>query len=98
MDAHHVGQKALMKKMIPEYNEKTATAILVPSEGHTSKNDDNQIISRSAKGLKIPRQVLWRDIKELRRVYPDIPNRNLQELVKNNKELYSKYFLTSSPP
>jgi len=34
------------------------------------------------------RDLVARDIKELRRVYPDIPNQKLQELIRMNKEMY----------
>lgn len=34
------------------------------------------------------RQLLARDIKELRRVYPDIPNKKLKELIDLNKLKY----------
>jgi len=37
---------------------------------------------------KPARSVLARDIKELRRVYPDIPNARLQELIQMNKQKY----------
>ncbi|MGN2754903.1 hypothetical protein [Aliivibrio fischeri] len=33
-DAHHVGQKALMNKFIPDYDLNKAPAILVPKVGH----------------------------------------------------------------
>lgn len=34
------------------------------------------------------RDVLARDIRELRRVYPDVPNQKLQELMAMNKSMY----------
>lgn len=37
-DAHHLGQKALMKKHVKNYDEKTGPSILVPKEGHSKKN------------------------------------------------------------
>lgn len=36
--------------------------------------------------------MLARDIRELRRVYSDVPNAALQELIQANKEMYAKYF------
>ena len=35
MDAHHVGQKALMKKFVSNYDPKMGPAINVPRVGHT---------------------------------------------------------------
>jgi len=78
---------AAMKKLVPGYNPKTAPTILVPKVGHTIKGP-NGIVSRSAKGLNTPRDVIARDIKELRRVYPDVPNSKLQEVIQMNKDFY----------
>ena len=86
-DAHHVGQKVAMKKLVDGYDPMTAPAINVPKIGHTIKGD-NGIVSRNTKGITSARQLLARDIKELRRVYPDIPNSKLQELIEMNKKLY----------
>ena len=86
-DAHHVGQKVAMKKLVDSYDPMTAPAINVPKIGHTIKGD-NGIVSRNTKGITSGRQLLARDIKELRRVYPDIPNSKLQELIEMNKKLY----------
>ena len=87
LDAHHAGQKATMKKLVDGYDPMTAPAINVPKVGHTIKGH-NGIVSRSTKGITSARQLLARDIKELRRVYPDIPNSKLQELIDMNKKLY----------
>lgn len=76
-----------MKKLVDGYDPMTAPAINVPKIGHTIKGD-NGIVSRSTKGITSARQLLARDIKELRRVYPDIPNSKLQELIDMNKKLY----------
>ena len=91
MDAHHVGQKALMKNMIPGYEPDTAPSILVPKVGHTIRGP-NGIVSRGIEGLNNPRDVLARDINELRRVYPDIPNQQLQKLAQMNKDSYPNAF------
>jgi hypothetical protein len=91
LDAHHVGQKALMKKFIKDYDPSTAPAILVPKEGHTIRGLRG-IVSRSLKGLNSPRKVLARDIMELQRVYPDIPHSKLLELIRLNKSMYPKAF------
>ena len=88
LDAHHVGQKALMKELVPGYDPSTGPAILVNSIGHTIKNLDNGIVSRSMNGINNARSLVARDILELRRVYPDIPNTQLQALIYLNKEMY----------
>ena len=87
LDAHHVGQKALMKTLVNNYDPNTAPAINVPQVGHT-KTGPYGIVSRSTKGITNVRQLIARDILELRRVYPDIPNSALRELIDMN---YSKY-------
>ncbi len=87
LDAHHVGQKALMKDFIPEYNPETAPSILVPKVGHTLRGP-NGIVSRSTSGITNARDLIARDIMELKRVYPDIPNTQLQKVIDMNKELY----------
>ena len=88
LDAHHVGQKALMKKFIKGYNPKTAPAINVPKFGHTIKKKKVGVVSRNLKGVDGARQLLARDIYELRRVYSDIPNSKLRELIDLNKKMY----------
>jgi len=88
LQAHHVGQKAIMSRIIPGYDWRKAPSILVPTIGHTKGN----VVSRSTKGLSNARQVIARDILELRRVYPDIPNSSLQELIQLNKKMYPSYF------
>ena len=78
LDAHHVGQKALMKKLVADYDELTAPAINVPKLGHTKRHPERGIVSRSTKGITNARQLLARDLFELKRVYPDIPNSALR--------------------
>jgi len=87
LDAHHAGQSAAMKKVVAGYDHNTAPASLVPKVGHTIKGP-NGIVSRSTKGIDNARDILARDINELRRVYPDIPNARLQELIEMNKFMY----------
>ncbi|QGM32592.1 hypothetical protein GI482_09380 [Bacillus sp. N3536] len=87
LDAHHAGQKAAMKKLVDNYDLNTGPAINVPKVGHTIK-EPNGIVSRSTKGIDNPRQLLARDISELRRVYDDIPNSALKELIELNKKMY----------
>lgn len=50
----------------------------------------NGIVSRSTNGIDSARQLLARDIMELRRVYNDIPNSALEELIELNKKMYSQ--------
>ncbi len=87
LDAHHVGQKALMKDLVENYDLNTAPAINVPKVGHTRRGPKG-IVSRNTEGIDSPRQLLARDIKELRRVYDDIPNSALKELIELNKKMY----------
>ena len=87
MDAHHVGQAAILKNKINNYNYNEAPAISVPVIGHR-KSGDYGIVSRTVDSNLSPRQVLARDIKELRRVYRDIPNEALKRLIDINKQMY----------
>lgn len=89
LDAHHVGQKAVMRDLVPGYDPDTAPAILVPKVGHTrSAPNGAGVVSRSTKGFTTPRDVIARDVKELRRMYPDVPNSALQKLIRMNKDKY----------
>lgn len=88
LDAHHVGQKALMKIFEKTYDMRTAPTILVPSRGHTKSKEVVGIVSRNVKGITDARKLVARDIKELRRVYPQVPNKALQELINFNKSMY----------
>ena len=76
-----------MKDFVPGYNPKTAPSILVPKVGHTIKGPRG-IVSRNTKGFANARQVIARDIRELRRRYPDIPDSQLQNLINMNKAKY----------
>jgi len=87
LDAHHADQSAAMKKVVAGYDHNTAPTILVPKVGHTIKGP-NGIVSRSTKGLDNARDIVARGINELRRVYPDVPNAKLQELIEMNKRFY----------
>lgn len=93
LDAHHVGQSALMKKLVPDFDHNTGPTILVPAVGHRFKGP-NGIVSRSTKGFENARQVLARDIFELRRVYGDqkLPNSALQELIQINKTKFPEAY------
>lgn len=71
------------------YDPKTAPAINVPRVGHTISGP-NGIVSRNTKGITSARQLLARDLFELKRVYPDIPNSALRELIEMNKKMYPK--------
>jgi hypothetical protein len=87
LDAHHVGQKAVMRDLVPGYDPTIAPSILVPKVGHTIRGPQG-IVSRSTSGFTSARQVIARDIGELRRVYPDIANEQLQRLIELNKSMY----------
>ena len=58
LDAHHVGQKALMKKVVADYDELTAPAINVPKLGHTKRHPERGIVSRSTKVYKKCKRVI----------------------------------------
>ncbi|WP_314187293.1 RHS repeat-associated core domain-containing protein [Aggregatibacter kilianii] len=95
LDIHHVGQKKIMDRLVKGYDPQKAPSIAVPSEGHTRRtsitNDrvsTKDINPRTNKPFDNPRDLIARDIKELRRVYPDIPNSKLQELIQLNKKMY----------
>ena len=81
LDKHHVPQKAAMKKLDPNYDPAKGPSIKVPKVGHTIKGK-NGIVSRSMKGINSLKDLMVRDISELRRVYPDIPESVLEELKK----------------
>jgi len=68
----------------------TAPSILVPKLGHTQGTG---VLSRSMSGFSNAREVLARDIFELRRVYPNIPNSSLKELIQMNKTMYPRAFI-----
>ncbi|SRR5258705_7163016 len=90
LEAHHVGQAAIMEKLIPGYDRIKAPAILVPQAGHTRGIG---VLSRALHGLTNPRQLLARDIMELRRVYGKaLPNSALQELINLNKKIFPNAF------
>ena len=86
MDKHHVPQKAVMKKLDPNYDPSTGPSIKVPKEGHTIKGPRG-IVSRSTKGINSPSELIMRDINELRRVYPDIPESSINKLINMFKEM-----------
>lgn len=79
-----------MSKLVPGYNASTAPSILVPKLGHTQGAG---VLSRGTSGLSNARQVLARDIFELRRVYPNVPNSSLQQLIQMNKSMYPGAFV-----
>lgn len=87
LQAHHVGQKAVMRRFIPDYDPATGPSVLVPKVGHTIRGPSG-IVSRSTEGVSSARDLLARDIRELRRVYPDLPNSQLQKLLELNKQKY----------
>lgn len=88
-----------MKKYLGnDYNYKDGASIIVPRKGHTQLNDFGDRLTTKTKleivnpNTKSPvRSVIARDISELRRVYPEISNRKLQELIQLNKNKYPDY-------
>lgn len=94
LDAHHVGQKARMSNLVANCDLNKAPAILVPASGHSSidpvrgRLSTSAINPRTKKPFANARELLARDIRELRRVYPEIPNSQLQELIDFNKSMY----------
>ena len=90
MDAHHVGQKAVMEKLVGNYDYKTAPAISVFREGHTIRLMGKGNVSKNTRGITSLRQLLARDIRELKRVYPDIPNSAYRDLIELNKKMYKE--------
>jgi hypothetical protein len=94
--SHHVGQKVIMGNLVANYDEMKAPAILVNKVGHNNSKPELEpgIVSRSkinpetGKPFTSARDLLARDIRELRRVYPNIPNSKLQELIDLNKQMY----------
>lgn len=98
LDAHHAGQGAWYKKLIDGYVYKTGPAINVPVKGHREKISDlgEGTLGWLSRSMKMesptPRKILARDVRELRRVYPEIPNKALKELIDLNKSMYPKAF------
>jgi RHS repeat-associated protein len=97
LQAHHVGQKSLMGKLVPGYNPANAPSILVPEIGHVTNMPSigRVAATRGLGGFTNARQVIVRDIFELRRVYGSqgIPNSSLQELIQMNKTMYPGAFI-----
>ncbi|WP_373327561.1 hypothetical protein [Cronobacter turicensis] len=94
LNSHHVVQKNIMKDFIEGYDPVTAPAILVPRVGDTVSKEGMGIVSRSSINNKtgLPftnaRNVIARDIREIKRVYLDIPNAKFQEIIDVNKRMY----------
>lgn len=60
MDAHHVGQKALMKELVENYDPKVAPAINVPKVGHTI-SAPMELYLEALRGLQA-RDNYWQEI------------------------------------
>lgn len=94
LDTHHVGQKARISNLVANYDLNKTPAILVPASGHRfidpvrGRLSTSAINPRTKKPFANARELLARDIRELRRVYPEIPNSQLQELIDLNKSMY----------
>ncbi len=85
-----------MKKFIPDYDPKTAPTILVSKFGHTSNRPGlppkQGRVSTQTEGINNARDLVARDIRELRRVYPEAPNAQLKRLIDANKQMYPDAF------
>ena len=94
LQAHHVGQSALMKKFVEGFDHNSAPSILVPEKGHVFNGPFGRVTT-NPKGITSARGLLSRDIKELRRVYgpQGIPNSSLQQLIQMNKAMYPQAFI-----
>ena len=93
LDAHHVVQKAAMRNLgVSGYDPLTGPSILVPRIGHTRRSLTTGRVSTSSSGITNARDLLARDIKELRRVYPNVPNHALRRLIRMNKRMYPAAF------
>jgi RHS repeat-associated protein len=89
LDSHHVGQDMAMRKFVSDYDRESAPAILVPRKGHTKRIDpDTKCVSRKTTGFSSARDVVARDVREMRRVYPDAPNSQICKLINMNKMKY----------
>lgn len=97
LQAHHVGQKSLLSKFVTGYDPLTAPSILVPKAGHVANipGIGRVVATKGLGNFTNARQVLARDIFELRRVYGSqgIPNNALQELIQMNKKMYPGAFI-----
>jgi hypothetical protein len=64
--------------------------------GHTTRGQRG-IVARGTTGVESVRDLLARDIRELRRVYRGIPNSQLKKLLDLNKEMYPSAFGKDAP-
>lgn len=87
MNRHHIGQKAVMKKLVSGYDESTGPAIIVPAVGHTFKGTDG-IVSRNSSGFRRVKDLVDRDIEELKRVYSKVPQPSVDKLIDLNSTKY----------
>ena len=98
--SYHVGQKAIMPNLVANYDEDNAPAILVHKEGHNNRKleltekgekgtvSTKQVDPMTNKPFVSVRDLVARDIKELRRVYSNVSNEKLKELIELNKSMY----------
>ena len=71
---------------VSEFSERyeyTAEGLLKSAISRSGTGD-----SRSMKGITSARQLLARDLFDLKRVYPDIPNSKFRELIDMNLKMY----------
>lgn len=92
LTSHHVGQRRAMERLVKNYDGENAPAIVVPYVGHIKRGPNTgPVLARAHKKFKNPREVVARDIRELRRVYPGIPNAKLKEIIDLNKKMYPEF-------
>ena len=100
--SYHVGQKAIMPNLVANYDEDNAPAILVHKEGHNNRKleltekgekgtvSTKQVDPMTNKPFVSVRDLVVRDIKELRRVYSNVSNEKLKELIELKKIYVSR--------
>lgn len=85
LDLHHAGQAHVMEQLVPGYARSTGPAIALPRAEHAAIPN-----LRGATSLT-PRQLLARDIRNLRR-HTGAPNSSLQELIALHRSMYPGIF------
>lgn len=81
-----------MWKLDPNYDPSTATSILVPKIGHTISGSEGVVARTPTTGFESVEQLVKRDLNELKRVYPEIPETKLKEIVEQTKIGYPNTF------
>ncbi|EIS3742086.1 hypothetical protein LO908_004554 [Aeromonas hydrophila] len=85
LDIHHAVQKHPAGQLINGYDPKTAPSIAIPKVEH----QQIPTIKKTYNGT--PRELLAKDIKDLRR-YTNAPASAIRELISLNKEMFPEAF------